>query len=44
MYINFEKKDEPHSLSTWNIIDSKGRGYLNVCKVLFENTLQQTTC
>ena len=34
----------PHSLCIGEIIDSKRRCYLNVKKVLFQNTLQQSTC
>ena len=30
MYIKFEKKDEPSSLSIPKMIDSKGSCYLNV--------------
>ena len=46
IYINcwtFWKKDDPHSLSLCEIIDSQKRGYLNVKNVLIQNTLWQST-
>ena len=36
---NFQKKDEPHSLTISEIIDAEKRGYLNVLKVLLQNTI-----
>ena len=41
---NFEKKDEPHSLCFAEIVVYERRGYLDVYKVLFQNTLRQSTC
>ena len=40
----FENKNEPHSLSISEIIDSERRGYLNALKVLSLKTLPQSTC
>ena len=37
------KKNESHSLSMSEIIDSERGGYLNVKKVLCQNTLRQST-
>ena len=36
---NFPKKDEHHSLTISEIIDAEKRGYLNVLKVLLQNTI-----
>ena len=38
-----KKKDVPYSLNVCKIIGSKRRGCLNVKKVLFRNTLWQST-
>ena len=38
---HFQKKDEAHSLSICEFIDSKSRAYLNVKKVIFQNIFQQ---
>ena len=39
-----KKKDKPHSLRILEIIGPERRGYLNVKKVLLQNTLWQSTC
>ena len=36
---DFPKKDEHHSLTFSEIIDAEKRGYLNVLKVLLQNTI-----
>ena len=41
---HFEQKVEPHSRFISEIRDCEKRGYLNVLKVSFWNTLQQLTC
>ena len=37
---HFQKKDEYHSLIISEISDAKRRGYLNVEKVLLQNTIR----
>ena len=37
---HFQKKDEYPSLTISEIIDAEGRGYLNVQKVLLQNTIR----
>ena len=37
-------KNESHSLSISEVIDSERRDYLNAQKVLFLETLRQSTC
>ena len=37
---HFEKKDEYPSLVISKVIDSEGGGYLNVLKVLLQNTIR----
>ena len=41
---DFEKKDENPSLIISEIIESEESGYLNVYKVLLENTIRESTC
>ena len=40
---HFEKKDETHNSGISKIVDFESRGYLNIKKVLFQNTLRQST-
>ena len=40
----FETKDQSHSLSITEIINSETGSYLNVLKAIFHATLRQTTC
>ena len=37
-------KDDPHKLSIFEIRDCKKRGYLNVLKATFRNTIREPTC
>ena len=39
-----KKKDQPHSLSTTEIINCEAGNYLNVQKAIFHATLRKTTC
>ena len=41
---HFQKKEEYPSLIIFEIIDAERRGYLNVYKVLLQNTIRQLTC
>ena len=41
---HFWKKDQLHTLNTWEVIESKKCGYLNARILLFQNTLQESTC
>ena len=41
---HFQKKEEYPSLIMSEIIDAERRGYLNVYKVLLQNTIRQLTC
>ena len=41
---HFPKKDEYSSLIISEIIDAERRGYLNVSKVLFQNTIRYWRC
>ena len=40
----FEEKHDAHSLCSFNIRDSKKRGYLNVQKAPFQKTFRQSIC
>ena len=40
----FEKKDQSHSLSITEIINSETSSYLNVQKAIFRATLRKATC
>ena len=40
----FEKKDQSHSLSITEIINSETNSYLNVQKAIFRATLRKATC
>ena len=40
----FETKDQSHSLSITEIINSEPGSYLNVQKPIFQATLRQITC
>ena len=42
--VYFEAKDQSHSLSLTEIINSETGSYLNVQKALFHATLRQKTC
>ena len=42
--VYFEAKDQSHSLSLTEIINSESGSYLNVQKALFHATLRQITC
>ena len=41
---HFEKKDESHRLCLPEIIDCAIRAYLKVYRVMFQYTLEQSTC
>ena len=41
---HFQKKGESSSLSIFEIIDSKGAGYLSAWKALLQNSFRQSTC
>ena len=40
----FEKKDQSHSLTITEIINSETSSYLNVQKAIFRATLRKATC
>ena len=42
--MDFEKKDQRYTLNIWEVIDSEKCGYLNAQKLLFQNTLPESTC
>ena len=41
---HFQKKDQLLSLNISEVIHSKKCGYLNARKLLFQNTLRESTC
>ena len=41
---HLEKKDRLDRLNSWEFIDSEKRAYLNGKKLMFQNTLPQSTC
>ena len=43
-FVPFEKKDQLYSLIISELIDSENCGYLNARRLLFYNTLRQSTC
>ena len=42
--MHFEKKDQLDSLNILEVSDNENCGYLNARKLLFQNTLQESTC
>ena len=42
--VHFEKKDQLDSLNISEVRDSEKCGYSNVRKLLFQNTLRESTC
>ena len=40
LFLDFKKKDEYPSLTISEMIDAERRGYLNVYKVLLQNTIR----
>ena len=43
-YVRFEKKDQLYSLNISELTDSERGGYLNAPKLVFQNTLRESTC
>ena len=43
-YVHFEKKDQLYRFNIWEVINSEKCGYLNARKLLFQNTLPESTC
>ena len=42
-FLEFSKKDDPHSLCISEITDHEKRAYINVYKLPFDRTSQQAT-
>ena len=42
--VHFEKKDQHYTFNILEVSDSEKRGYLNARKLLFRNTLGESTC
>ena len=43
-FVHFERKDQLYNLNISEIIDCEKYGYLNARKLLFQNTLRESTC